>query len=394
VTQPDAPLAGRRLYFVGIGGAGMSAYANFARAWGAHVRGWDVQETRFMETLAEIAVDVGGEPVPPDGFEVVVSAAHEGRVVGRPRAEFLAELVSLRRAIVVGGAHGKTTTAAMIAFVLHELGLDPAWILGGVVRQLGGNAGSGSGWLVVEGDESDRSIGLLRPEIGVVTNIELDHHATFSSAAELEAFFDDWTASIPHVVRGFELEPFEGELAVLGEHNRRNAAAALAALQLAGVESESAMDALGGFRGVDRRLELVADRGGVRVYDDYGHNPTEIATTLKTVRREAEGRVIAVYQPHVYERTRQLHHELGSALGLADMAIVTDVIGGRDPQAGVSGKLVLDRVPRRVRRGWAPTLDDAARITLAWAKRGDVVVTFGVGEPWRAARAIAEGLAE
>ena len=149
------------------------------------MRGWDVRETIFLEAVDGIEVDLGGEPAPPAGFEVVVSAAHSGRIHGRSRAEFLAELVALRRSIVVGGAHGKTTTAAMVAYVLRELGHDPAWIIGGVVPQLGGNAGAGEGWLVVEGDESDRSIGLLAPEIAVVTNVELDHHATFASEAEL-----------------------------------------------------------------------------------------------------------------------------------------------------------------------------------------------------------------
>jgi UDP-N-acetylmuramate--alanine ligase len=395
VSHPaEAPLAERRLYFIGIGGAGMSAYANFARAWGAEVRGWDLQETRFLETLEGVELDIGGEPSPPEGFEVVVSSAHVGRAEGRSRADFLAELVALRRSIVVGGAHGKTTTASMIAYVLRELGHDPAWIVGGVVQQLGGNAGTGSGWLVVEGDESDRSIALLRPEIAVVTNVELDHHAAFSSTAELAGFFEEWTAAAPHVVRGWELEPIDLELAVPGEHNRLNAATALGALELAGVPRADAQAALAGFRGVDRRLELVADRGGIRVYDDYGHNPTEIAATLWTARELTDGRLIAVYQPHVYERTRQLHRELGEALGLADLAVVTDVVGGRDPQPGVTGKLVLDDIPHDVRRGWAPTLDDAARLTLSWVRPGDVVVTFGVGEPWKAARAIGEGLPE
>jgi UDP-N-acetylmuramate--alanine ligase len=388
----SGPLAGRRLYFVGIGGAGLSAYANFARAWGAEVRGWDAQRTRFMETLEGVEIDLGGEPSPPDGFEVVLSTAHASRAEGRSRAEFLAELVALRRSIVVGGAHGKTTTAAMIAYVLRELGNDPAWIVGGVVGQLGGNAGTGEGWLVVEGDESDRSIGALRPEIAVVTNVELDHHAAYASTAELQAFFDKWLSTAPQVVRGWQLEPVTFPLAVPGEHNRLNAAAALAALELAGVARAEAEAALASFVGVDRRLELVGERGGVRVYDDYGHNPTEIAATLRTARELAEGSLIAVYQPHVYERTRQLGYELGDALGLADAAIVTDVIGGREPQPGVSGRLVLDRVPRGVRRGWAPTLDDAAQLALAWARPGDVVVTFGVGDPWIAARAIVEGL--
>ena len=377
------PLAGRRLYFVGIGGAGLSAYANISRAWGAEVRGWEARKTIFMETL-------DGE-----GFEAVVSAAHAGRAAGTSRAEFLADLVAGRRSIVVAGAHGKTTTAAMIAYVLRELGEDPAWIVGGVVPQLGGNAGTGSGWLVVEGDESDRSVGLLEPEVAVVTNVELDHHAAFASEAELREFFESWLARVPHVVRGWELEPLTIELRVPGEHNRRNAAAALAGLECAGAERSRAEETLATFQGVDRRYQLVGERGGIRVYDDYGHNPTEIAATLATARAEADRKLIAVYQPHVFERTRQLAYELGRALGLADAAVVTDVTGGRDePKPGVTGKLVLDNVPSRVRKGWAPALEDAARLTLRWARPGDVVVTLGVGEPWKVARAIVAGLPE
>ncbi len=185
-----APLRGRRLYFVGIGGSGMSAYANIARALGAEVRGWDIRDTIFMGSLDGIDIDLGDEPTPPAGWEAVVSTAHLHRIDGTPRADFLAELVAAQPSIVVGGAHGKTTTSAMIAFVLRETGRDPAWIIGGIVPQLGGNAGAGAGWLVVEGDESDRSIGSLAPQIAVITNIELDHHATYASEAELRAFFD------------------------------------------------------------------------------------------------------------------------------------------------------------------------------------------------------------
>jgi len=388
------PLAGRRVYFVGIGGAGLSAYANVARAWGAEVRGWDVCETIFMKTLDDIEIDLGSDPKPPPGWEIVVSTAHAHRIDGTPRAEFLAELVASRPAIVVGGAHGKTTTAAMVAFALRETGHDPSWIVGGVVPQLGGNAGVGSGWLVVEGDESDRSIGRLRPQIAVLTNIELDHHATYGSEAELREFLDGWARAVPRVVRGWELEPASLELALPGEHNRQNAAAALAALELAGVARDEAEPVLARFAGVERRLQLVGEARGVAVYDDYGHNPTELSVTLRTARERTTRNLIAVYQPHVYERTRHLAGELAAALGLADAAIVTDVIGARDePRDGVTGKWVLDRLPPHVRAGWAPTLGEAARLALHWAGPGDVIVTLGVGEPWRAAQAIVEGLA-
>src|SRR5262249_55427028 len=163
------------------------------------------RETIFLETLEGVPVDLGGEPAPPEGHEIVVSTAHAQRLEGTPRAVFLAELVNARPAIVVGGAHGKTTTAAMIAYVLRETGRDPAWIIGGVVPQLAGNAGTGTGWLVVEGDESDRSIGALRPEIAVLTNIELDHHLTYASEAELRDFLEQWAAGVPDVVRSWEL---------------------------------------------------------------------------------------------------------------------------------------------------------------------------------------------
>ncbi|HEY7344628.1 MAG TPA: cyanophycin synthetase [Gaiella sp.] len=378
---------------MGIGGSGMSAYANIARAWGADVRGWDAQETIFSRTLDGIDVDVGGEPVPPDGYETIVSTAHRDRIEGTPRATFLAELVAARPSIVVTGAHGKTTTTAMIAFALREAGNDPAWIVGGVVPQLGGNAGTGTGWLVVEGDESDRSAFALRPKLAVVTNVELDHHAAYGSTAELRAAIDAWLGEVPDVVRGWELEPVDFPLAVPGEHNRRNAAAAREALVLAGVERDPAEKALARFAGTERRLELVGERGGVTVIDDYGHNPTELRAALETVAAQTEHRLLAIYVPHVVERTRHLHRELGEALGLADVAIVTDFVGRRDaPREGVTGRLVLDDVPDPTRRIWAPTLDDAAALALAVVRPGDVVVTLGVGEPWRIARAIVEGL--
>lgn len=389
------PLAGRRLYFVGIGGSGLSAYANLARAWGADVRGWDAQETIFTETLAGVEIDLGGDPAPPDGFEAVVSTAHLSRCDGTPRAAFLAELVAAQPSIVVTGAHGKTTTTAMIAFALRETGNDPAWIVGGVVPQLEGNAGAGSGWLVVEGDESDRSAFALRPQVAVVTNVELDHFGAYGSTAELAATVDAWLADVPEIVRGWELDPVDFPLAVPGEHNRQNAAAALEALVRIGVDRGEATAALARFAGADRRFQLVGERGGVTVIDDYGHNPTELRAALETARVQTDRRLIALYVPHVVERTRHLHRELGDALGLADVAIVTDFVGRRDaPREGVTGRLVLDAVPDPTRRIWAPTLDDAARLALLVVRPGDVVVTLGVGEPWRAARAIVAGLSD
>ena len=202
---------------MGIGGAGLSGYALVAKAWGAEVAGWDRHETPYLEYVraAGIPVTISDEIAPaPDGYESVVSTAYlsEGQTLGpvsKSRAEFLAELVSLQDSIVVSGAHGKTTTTGMIAFALERAGRDPSFLIGGEIPQLGGNARAGSGWLVVEGDESDRTVERLRPQIAVVTNVDLDHHSEFASRAEVEDLFERWLADVPHVVRADELEPVD-----------------------------------------------------------------------------------------------------------------------------------------------------------------------------------------
>jgi UDP-N-acetylmuramate--alanine ligase len=385
---PDGKgLAGRKIWFVGVGGAGLSSYAFLARARGAKVGGWDRVETPYLRRLEGIELELSPEPVGRAGWEVVVSSAYTGQVEGIPRADYLAELVSLQPSIVVSGAHGKTTTAAMIAFVLAELGLDPAWLIGAEIPQLGGNAGAGNGWLVVEGDESDRTIERLRPEIAVVTNVELDHHATFASAAEVEELFDRWLATVPQVVRAWELDPVGLELAVPGEHNRRNAAGALAALELAGVARADAEPVLARFHGAGRRFELVGERHGVTVVDDYAHHPSEIAATIAAARERTNGRVLVLFQPHLYSRTRSLAHEFGAALSAADAVCVTEIYRAReDPVEGVSGRLVLDALRPGLRAGWAPAVEQGADVVRAWARPGDLVLTLGAGDVDAAAR--------
>jgi UDP-N-acetylmuramate--alanine ligase len=393
-------LEGRRLWFVGIGGAGLSGYALLARAWGADVAGWDRVETPYLAHVRGAGVDVvvGAEPPPvPDGFEAVVSTAYRDRVPGRSRAELLAELVASQPAIVVAGAHGKTTTAAMIAFVLDVLGRDPAFLIGGEVPQLGGNARAGDGWLVVEGDESDRTIAALRPRIAVVTNLDLDHHATFASRAEVEELFSRWLAHVPEVVRGDELAPLEGRLALPGLHNRRNAATAVAALERAGVEHAAAVAALAGFEGVGRRFERRGESRRVAVYDDYGHHPAEVAATIGAARERADGRVLVLFQPHLYSRTRHLAREFGAALSAADAVCVTDVYPAREqPVEGVSGKLIVDAIAERrpgMTVGWTPAVADGARLLARSARPGDVVLTVGAGDVDRGAAIILEELA-
>jgi UDP-N-acetylmuramate--alanine ligase len=391
-------LEGRRFWFAGIGGAGMSALAVVTREWGAEVAGWDRVATPYLEPLAGIDIEISPEPPrPPADWEPIVSTAFSRWVEGRPRGELLAELVGLRRSIVVAGAHGKTTTAAMIAFCLDRLGLDPAFLIGGQVPQLGGNARAGEGWLVAEGDESDRSLEQLHPAIGVLTNVDLDHHTTFSSYAEVEELFTRWLGGCELAVRGDELEPVTVELSVPGEHNRRNAATALAALDLVGVNRADAERAIAGFRGAGRRLELRGHAGGVTVYDDYAHHPTEIAATIAATREAHAGaRVLVVFQPHLYSRTRHLAAELAEALGEADGAWVTGIYAAREaPVDGVTSKLVVDALAQRrpgMAIGLAPELDDAAGMVARRARAGDVVLTIGAGDVDRAAGMILSAL--
>jgi UDP-N-acetylmuramate--alanine ligase len=316
-------------------------------------------------------------------------------VPGRPRAELLAELVSLRPTIVVTGAHGKTTTAAMVAFSLERLGLEPAFLIGGQVPQLGGNAGTGSGWLVVEGDESDRSVFALAPEIAVITNLELDHHATFGSLADLQEEFESWLVAVPKVVLAADLEPVSFELRIPGEHNRRNAAAALAAVELATGRGDEAAAALSEFTGAGRRFELRGEAGAVLVYDDYAHHPTEIAATLAAARALApRARVVVLFQPHLFSRTVHLAREFATALAGADAAVVTEIYPARErPWPDVSGKLVVDRLAEQrpgMPIGWAPSLGDAAALAASQARAGDVVLTLGAGNVNEAAERILE----
>jgi UDP-N-acetylmuramate--alanine ligase len=392
-SSPSQPLAGRRIWIAGIGGAGMSAYALLAHAWGADVRGWDRVDTPYLAHLSGIDVAIAPEPPePPPGYEIYVSTAFAGRVDGRPRADLLAELVSYRRTIVVAGAHGKTTTSGMIAYCLDRLGLDPAFLIGGEIPQLGGNARAGGGLLVVEGDESDRSVAALRPEIAVLLNVDLDHHSTFGSRAAVEQMFDEWLSHVPQVVRAEELEPVDLELAVRGEHNRLNAAAALAALELAGVDREAAARLLVGFTGVGRRLEPKGGAGGIEVLDSYAHHPAELAADIAAVRNG--GRVLALFQPHLYSRTVHLAHEFAVALATADAACVTEIYPAREaPLPGVTGRLIVDRlaaVRPGMRIGWAPAVDDGARLVAGWARPGDTILTLGAGDVDRVAPLILE----
>ncbi|HEX2410787.1 MAG TPA: UDP-N-acetylmuramate--L-alanine ligase [Solirubrobacteraceae bacterium] len=419
------PWAGRRLHFVGIGGAGMSGLARVARALGAEVTGSDRAADSPYLREAGIEVRAGHEAANvPRGAEVVVSSAipadNVERVVARERgqselhrAELLGEITRLRPTIAVTGTHGKTTTSSMIVHALRGVGMDPGYLVGGEVRSTGSNAGWATGeWLVVEADESDRSLLRLEPSIAVLTNAELDHHATYASQRDVDDTFRAFVDLAEHVVLGDEpgLTRFRGSVArpedvelepggvrftldgvpvalpVPGVHNARNAAVALAACRLAGADLQVSAAALADFSGAGRRFErLGVTAGGAQVVDDYAHHPTEVRATIAAARTLRPRRVVAVFQPHLFSRTRHQHREFGAALARADLVVVIDIYPARERAEdfpGITGRLVAAAAAdaaegRRV--AWLPDFDAAEAFLRAELRPGDLVLTLGAG---------------
>ena len=432
----------RRLHFIGIGGAGMSGLALVCVRLGATVTGSDRSDSSYMERLREAGLDavVGHDAANlPEGAEVVVSTAigddnpelslaRERGVEPIHRGALLAELCAEKRLIAIAGTHGKTTTAAMAVWALRAIGADPAFFVGGEVPGLGpdggtANAGWGEGeWVVAEADESDASFLRLRPEVAVVTNVEMDHHARWGSLAELHDAFRSFAGPARGLVvpadeemgwlgeRAEEVRfdatapgPPDLRLAVPGQHNLRNARAALGGIELAGLAPDAAADALGSFAGVHRRLQLKGSRGPVLIYDDYAHHPTEVRAALSALLELDPSRLIAVFQPHLYSRSKALAAEFGAALALADEVVVLDVYPAREEPVGdlvgVSGLQVAQAAAERAGGKpvwWLPALETAERALgdrLDDNRRlygeGTVLVTIGAGSVFRLGEALA-----
>ena len=408
--------AGRRLHFVGIGGAGMSGLALVCRELGASVSGSDRADSSYMERLREAGIEpaVGHEAANlPGDAEVIVSTAidesnpelalaRQRGLTVRHRGQLLAELCAEKRLIAIAGTHGKTTTTAMLAWALRGVGADPAFFVGGEVPGLGpggatANAGWGTGeWVVAEADESDASFLELNPEIAVITNVEMDHHSRWGSLAELREAFDRFAAGAQ--LADFDLDapgPAGLSLAVPGRHNVLNARAALAAAGLAGFDLDAVAAALADFPGVHRRLELKGERDGARIYDDYAHHPTEVRAALEALRGMGPERLVVAFQPHLYSRTRALAEQFGAALALADEAVVLDVYAAREEPvgdlAGVSGldvaRAAADRMGGRPVL-WAPTLAQAQAALEPRLAPGSVLVTVGAGDVFRVGEAL------
>jgi UDP-N-acetylmuramate--alanine ligase len=371
----------------------------------------------------------------PDNPELAEANRRGLRVLHRAAA--LASVMVGRRVIAVAGTHGKTTTTSMLTTVLRECGADPGYVIGGILTETGLGAEDGAGLdFVAEADESDGSFLLLSPDVAVVTNVEADHLDNYESLADIEAAFTTFARKATGMVltcaddpgaeavaerldpsrvrrygespradyrivdvtsRGMAVSftvaadrgPF-GEIFaqmtvdVPGHHNALNATAAFAAAVELGFAPPRVAAAIAGYRGAQRRLELKGEARGVRVLDSYAHHPTELAADLRAARGITEaagkGRVIAVFQPHLYSRTRIFAAEFGAALGLADEAVVLDVYAAReDPEPGVSGRLIADAVPGG-RARFAPDADQAAAVIDAIAEPGDLVLTMGAGD--------------
>jgi UDP-N-acetylmuramate--alanine ligase len=461
MSATERPWRGRRLHFVGVGGAGMSGYARAAHSLGATVTGADSAPSPYAERLRadgvlEVKIGHDAANVPAGGaVEVIYSsavpagnaervAARERGLKERPRAELLGELTEMKRTIAVAGTHGKTTTASMIVHALRAAGLQPGWLVGAPVGGGLANAEWGKGeWLVVEADESDRSMLSLQVEVGVLTNVELDHHATFGSLAELREAFRAFLARArtaivvwdrPELLElagrpmpldlgaanaptGVEIVPFdvnapqldggdraeilqrfpwrghEVALKVPGAHNALNATAALEAARLAGADVERAIDGLAAFTGAGRRFQRLGETaGGAVVYDDYAHHPTEVTVTLRAARTLQHRRLVAVFQPHLYSRTALLAREFGVALALADMVAVLDVYPAREraeDHPGVSGLLIAEAAADAARGKpvyWLPGFTEAETVLKGVLVEGDICLVMGAGDVDRLGR--------
>ena len=439
MNAPEQPWAGRRMHLVGVGGAGMSAYARAARALGATVTGSDAGESPYLQALRadgvlDARVGHAAENL-PTGEEVELyyssaipaenperAGARERGIPEWPRARLLSELSALRRTIAVAGTHGKTTTAAMVVHALRGAGLQPGWLIGATIGEgLPNGHWSEGEWLVIEADESDRSLLELAVELALLTNVELDHHSSFGSLAELRELFARFLAGartaviwdrpellalrdgplVAYNVSELQLLPggscfrwheHQVRLSVPGLHNALNATGALELVRLTGAAETAAaetgaIEALGRFRGADRRFQLLGETAaGALVYDDYAHHPSEIAATLQGAGTLEHRRLVAVFQPHLYSRTKALAGELGRALAAADVVGVLDVYPARERAEdfpGVSGLLVAQAAADAAAGRpvyWLADLASAARVLAGVLREGDVCVAMGAGD--------------
>jgi UDP-N-acetylmuramate--alanine ligase len=457
----------KRVHLIGIGGSGLSAIARLLLESGWSVSGSDRQLSPLAEQLqaAGARISLGHNPQNVAGAELVirssaipddnaeVQAAREANIPVVKRAEFIGELMAGKYGIAVAGTHGKTTTTAMIAWVLARLGQDPSFLIGGVSMNLGTNARAGRGdAFVIEADEYDRMFLGLSPKLAVVTNVEHDHPDCFPTSQDFQQAFQEFADrlttdgvllactddrgaanlladSAGKVFRtvsyglerwlgrpgpdyagralrlnergGYDFDAFFLEsrmapvaLQVPGKHNVRNALAALAVTHLLGLPQSEAAEALGEFKGTGRRFELRGEQNGVTVIDDYAHHPTEIRTTLAAARARYPGRKIwAVWQPHTYSRTRALLGEFTNAFADADHVLVTEVFASREVNRDHFSARQVVAAMHHPDAHFIPSLNQAGEFLLDRLQPGDVVLVLSAGDADQVSAHVLDGLA-
>jgi UDP-N-acetylmuramate--alanine ligase len=449
-------LIGKRVHFIGIGGAGMSGLARIALSHGITVSGSDAKDSSVVTALSALGASVStshrAENV--DGSDLVVYSnailesnserlrAQELKLPILTRAGALSVLMSESKSVAVAGTHGKTTTSSMLAVALQACGADPSFAIGGTITASGSNAHRGTGEIfVAEADESDGSFIEYHPFAAIVTNVEHDHVDFFETAESVAEAFRDFAATIQSggfltycaddagavaLAQGLtsidvisygvnesadlHIDQIELltmgsraraiwkgksvghiELQVPGHHNLLNAAGVLATALKLGFPPAELLTGLGSFRGTGRRFEVKGTVHGIRVIDDYGHHPTEIHVTLEAARRYADaGRLIVIFQPHRYSRTKAFAEQFAAELNVADRAIVLEVYAASEkPIEGVNSKIITSKMSKGE---YIPNFVEVTDSVIADAQPGDVIMTLGAGDVSSLAPIIVEGL--
>ncbi|MBI5888822.1 MAG: UDP-N-acetylmuramate--L-alanine ligase [Deltaproteobacteria bacterium] len=441
----------KKIHFIGIGGSGMNGIAEVLINMGYQVSGSDLSETQVTKRLGNCGAEVFighreanvrsadcvvySSAVKKDNPELKEAASRQ--IPAIPRAEMLAELMRLKYGIAIAGTHGKTTTTSMISMILGAANMDPTIVTGGKLNSLGANAKLGAGeFLVAEADESDGSFLKLSPTIAVVTNIDREHMDHYSSMEDVKASYLNFMNKVPfygcavicldhpviqglipgitrrHISYGLSAQSdvharnimqsgmetafdvwYGGEsagniiLKMPGEHNVYNALAAVSVARELGIEFGRVKAGLEGFTGVERRFHVRGTAGGVMVVDDYGHHPEEIKAVLRAAKKGWTKKVVVVFQPHRYSRTKDLFKEFLSAFNDADRLILTEVYAaGEEKIEGFTGQALYKGIKAYGHKdaAFVPDASDIPAYLEGAASPGDMVITLGAGDIWKA----------
>ncbi len=444
------------IHFIGIGGSGMSGIARILIGMGHKVTGSDLRDTANVAALRDLGAEIFighdeshlGNPdtvvvtsaLWPTNPEYLLAQKRGIPVIHRSQA--LAYLTSKNRVVAVAGAHGKTTSTGMVITGLLHLGIDPSFVNGGVISALNSSAAKGESELfIIEADESDGSFLHYDTAVALITNVDADHLDHYGSEEAFEQEFANFASGAkefvaissddPGAIRvtklirdkrvitfgysgdasvrlfdvdasgaevtfalSFEGNEYRAELTIPGEHNAINAAGAFAVLVGLGFDPAESLRGISKFHGTERRFQLHGEERGVRVYDDFAHHPTEVSAALKAARAVVgAGRLITVFQPHLYSRTRLMHDQFAEALAASDEVVVLDIYAAReDPEPGVTGQLVSDSFVNKAQVHYVPVWEDAPEVAAKLAKAGDFIITMGCGDVYRMVPELLEAL--